>query len=92
MTVGTLNAESGIKRDDISVDDTIVTINESGVYLMPKNSNDVRGKGDIYDEANNTVGGVTLNQRSDTKYTLDSAKLYIVKLTGSDGMDVNSEQ
>lgn len=92
LAVGTINTENGIKRDDISVDDTVVTINESGVYLMPKNSNDVRGKGDIYDEVNNTVGGITLTQRSDTKYTLDSAKLYIVKLTGSDGMDVSSEQ
>ena len=54
---------------------------------------DVKGKNDIYDEKNNTVGGVTLNQRSDTKYTLDSAKLYIVKIKGnSDGMGVRSPQ
>lgn len=93
LAVGTLGAENGIRADDLIVDDTIVSINERNVYLVPCNEADVKGKNDIYDEKNNTVGGVTLNQRSDTKYTLDSAKLYIVKIKGnSDGMDVRSPQ
>ena len=93
LAVGTLGAENGIKADDLAVDDAIVSINERNVYLVPYNEADVKGKNNIYDEKNNTVGGVTLNQRSDTKYTLDSAKLYIVKIKGnSDGMDVRSPQ
>lgn len=92
LAVGTLGAENGLKADDLNVDDTKVTINEKDVYLVPHNSADVRGKNDIYDEEKNTVGGVTLTQRSETKYTLDSAKLYIVKLNMPDGMDVRSQQ
>ena len=92
LNIGTLNAENSIKRDDIDIDDAVVTINEKNVYLIPKNSSDVSGKNDLYDEEKNTVGGVTLTQRSDNKYTLDSAKLYIVKLNSSDGMPVRSPQ
>lgn len=93
LAVGNLGAENGIKADDLTVDDAIVSINERNVYLVPYNEADVKGKNDIYDENNNTIGGVTLNQRSDTKYTLDSAKLYIVKIKGNlDGMDVRSPQ
>ena len=92
LAVGTLGAENGLKQDAINVDDAKVTINEKNVYLVPHNENDARGKNDVYDEKNNTVGGVTLTQRSDSKYTLDSAKLYIVKLPSSgDGMDVRSQ-
>ena len=93
LAIGTLGAENGLKQDDIAIDDAKVSINEQNVYLVPHNESDVSGKGDLYDEENNTVGGVTLTQRSDTKYTLDSAKLYIVKIKGnSDGMDVRSPQ
>lgn len=93
LAVGTLGAPNGLKQDDIQVDDGAkVTANAKDVYLVPHNEADVSGRGDIYDEKANTVGGVRLTQRSETKYSLDSAKLYIVKLTQADGMDVRSPQ
>lgn len=92
LAVGTLGAENGLKEGDLSIDSAKVTINGKNVYLVPHNEADVRGRGEVYDEEHNTVGGVTLTQRGDMKYTLDSAKLYIVKLNTVDGMDVRSPQ
>ena len=93
LSIGTLNAENGLDLEDIKIDDAVVSINEKNVYLVPHNESDVKGRNDIYDEKNNTVGGVTLTQRGDTKYTLDSPNLYIVKLkSNSNGMDVRSPQ
>ena len=77
---------------DCEIKDILFAVSmDTGISIVPDDT--VSGKGDLYDEENNTVGGVTLTQRSDTKYTLDSAKLYIVKIKGnSDGMDVRSPQ
>lgn len=93
LNIGTLGAPNGLKQDVLSISDAKVTINEKDVYLAPHNENDVTGRNDLYDEKNDSVGGVTLTQRGDAKYTLDSPDLYIVKIKGnSDGMDVRSPQ
>lgn len=92
LTVGTLGASNGLSKEDVKVADAIVEVNQKDVYLVPHNESDVRGKDNIYDEENDSVGGVTLHQRSEAKYTLDSAKLYIVKISSSGGMDVRSPQ
>ncbi len=92
LNIGTLTSKNGLSQDALSISDAQVTINKAGVFFKPHNENDVSGKNDIFDEKNGSIAGVTLNQRSEITYTLDSAKLYIVKLTGSNGMDVRSPQ
>ena len=92
LNIGNLGAPNGLRKDDLAIDDTKVSINKKDVYLVPHDDADATGKNDIYDEKANAVGGVTLTQRSETKYTLDSPKLYIVKLNGADDMPVRSPQ
>ena len=92
LVVGVLGAENGLDQSDLKIDDAHVEINEQNVYLIPRNESDVKGNNDIYDEQNDTVGGVTLTQRSEVKYTLDSSKIYIVKISQPDNMNVISPQ
>ena len=93
LSVGSVNAfNNSLNKSDFAIDDAKVTINKRDVYISQHNEADVKGTGNIYDAQHDTIGGVTLTQRSDVKYTLDSAKLYIVKLNGTDGFDVRSPQ
>lgn len=93
LVVAILGAENGLDQSDLKIaDDSKVEVNKKGVYLKPRNEADVTGRGDIYDEDADLIGGVKITARGEAKYSIDSPDMYIIKISQPDNMNVISPQ